>query len=198
MSLNIFAAWPIAIVGVSDRRVSDFGSKKALTNRSTKMTVFGCADAHVLRAIDGLITNRFLRLWLNAFDFTDSVTGTTRLKLTQAAMARIPVSVPPVNEQSRFVTRVEELLKRLDTARDHLSKVPVILKRFRHAVLAAACSGRLTEDWREGQGTTEDAQVLLSRILLGRKAQWESAQITKSSRRGTNPPCHAEGAVNVY
>ncbi len=26
MSLNIVAAWPIAIVGVSDRRVSDFGS----------------------------------------------------------------------------------------------------------------------------------------------------------------------------
>jgi hypothetical protein len=54
MSLNIIAAWPIAIVGVSDRRVSDFGSKKALTNRSTKMTVFGCADAHGVIVYNGI------------------------------------------------------------------------------------------------------------------------------------------------
>jgi hypothetical protein len=54
MSLNIVAAWPIGIVGVSDRRVSDFGSKKALTNRSTKMTVFGCADAHGLIVYNGI------------------------------------------------------------------------------------------------------------------------------------------------
>ena len=54
MSLNIVAAWPIAIVGVSDRRVSDFGSKKTLTNRSTKMTVFGCADAHGLIVYNGI------------------------------------------------------------------------------------------------------------------------------------------------
>ena len=54
MSLNIVAAWPIAIVAVSDRRVSDFGSKKALTNRSTKMTIFGCADAHGLIVYNGI------------------------------------------------------------------------------------------------------------------------------------------------
>src|SRR5437016_5590354 len=54
MSLNIVAAWPIAIVAVSDRRVSDFGSKKALTNRSTKMTIFGCADAHGVIVYNGI------------------------------------------------------------------------------------------------------------------------------------------------
>jgi hypothetical protein len=54
MSLNIVAAWPIAIVGVSDRRVTQFVSKKARTNRSTKMTVFGCADAHGLIVYNGI------------------------------------------------------------------------------------------------------------------------------------------------
>jgi hypothetical protein len=54
MSLNIVAAWPTAIIGVSDRRVSDFGSKNTLTNRSTKMTVFGCANAHGLIVYNGI------------------------------------------------------------------------------------------------------------------------------------------------
>jgi hypothetical protein len=45
MSLNIIAAWPIAIVAVSDRRLTGFASERIQTNRSTKMTVFGCADA---------------------------------------------------------------------------------------------------------------------------------------------------------
>lgn len=54
MSLNIIAAWPIAIVAVSDRRLTDFVSKAIRTNRSTKMTVFGCADAHGVIVYNGI------------------------------------------------------------------------------------------------------------------------------------------------
>jgi type I restriction enzyme S subunit len=110
--------------------------------------------AHVLRAVVGLTTNRFLKFWLDAFDFSDYVTGSTRLKLTQNAMTRIPVSLPPANEQRRIVQNIEHLLRRVTVARDHLSRVRMILKRFRQAVLAAACSGRLTEDARDSQDQT--------------------------------------------
>lgn len=54
MSCNIVSAWPIAIVGISDRRVTEFVSKKPKTNRSTKMTLFGCADAHGLIVYNGI------------------------------------------------------------------------------------------------------------------------------------------------
>jgi type I restriction enzyme S subunit len=40
------------------------------------------------------------------------------------------------------------LLVLVDAARAHLAKVPLILKRFRQSVLAAACTGRLTQAWR--------------------------------------------------
>jgi type I restriction enzyme, S subunit len=43
-------------------------------------------------------------------------------------------------------------LGRVDTGLEHLNRVPDILKRFRQAVLAAATSGELTEDWRSEQG----------------------------------------------
>ena len=52
-------------------------------------------------------------------------------------------------EQKRIVAKVEEVLGRATAARERLAKAPAILKRFRQAVLAAACSGRLTEEWRQ-------------------------------------------------
>jgi type I restriction enzyme, S subunit len=58
-------------------------------------------------------------------------------------------ALPPLAEQKRIVAKVEELLERANAARERLRRVPEILKRFRQAVLAEACSGQLTEDWRE-------------------------------------------------
>ena len=46
------------------------------------------------------------------------------------------------------MAKVEEVLARVNAARERLAKLPSILKRFRQSVLAAACSGRLTADWR--------------------------------------------------
>jgi type I restriction enzyme, S subunit len=114
--------------------------------------------AHVLRAIVGLTDNRFLKFWLDVFDFSEYVTGSTRLKLTQTAMKRIPVSLPPLPEQRRIAQMVEDLLGHVSSAREHLVRVPMILKRFRQAVLASACSGRLTEDWRRTDGNQSATQ----------------------------------------
>lgn len=112
--------------------------------------------AHVLRAVDGLTTNHFIKWALDATDFTDHVNGTTRLKLTQAAMRSSPTLLPPLAEQKRIVAKVEEVLARVNAARERLAKLPTILKRFRQSVLAAACSGRLTADWREQHGGEGD------------------------------------------
>lgn len=59
------------------------------------------------------------------------------------------VPIPPPNEQFRIVSKLENLLSKVDSCRNRLEKLPLILKRFRQSVLAAACSGRLTADWRE-------------------------------------------------
>lgn len=67
--------------------------------------------------------------------------------------------LPPLNEQRRIVAKLEELLTRVDASQQRLAKIPVILKRFRQAVLAAACSGRLTADWREEKGFGEGEEL---------------------------------------
>jgi type I restriction enzyme S subunit len=56
---------------------------------------------------------------------------------------------PPFAEQQRIVTSVEALLAHVTAAGDRLNRVQLFMKKFRQAVLAAACSGRLTGGWRE-------------------------------------------------
>lgn len=76
-------------------------------------------------------------------------TGTTFKELSGAAASKLPLIIAPLNEQKHIADKLDVLLKRVDTCRERLDNVPIILKRFRHSVLAAATSGALTEDWRE-------------------------------------------------
>ncbi len=74
------------------------------------------------------------------------------------------ISLPPKKEQDRIVAKLEGLLGEVDACRKRLERIPLILKRFRQSVLAAACSGRLTEDWRKSQSKAETGHSLLERI----------------------------------
>ena len=121
--------------------------------------------AHVLKAIDGLSDFRFIESYLNSFDYKESVTGSTRLKLTQAAMRSIPVCLPPYNEQKRIADKLDTVLARVDACRDRLDRIPAILKRFRQSVLAAATSGKLTEDWRQENELFERS---LGKLFIGK------------------------------
>lgn len=93
--------------------------------------------AHVLRSKGD---NRFLCYYLNHFDFHDYVSGTTRLKLTQEQMKKIPVPVLPIEEQQRIVARIEELFSQLDDAEATLQKTKAQLQIYRRAVLQEAFS----------------------------------------------------------
>jgi type I restriction enzyme S subunit len=86
----------------------------------------------------------------------DQVTGSAITRLTLEIIRKSEIPTPPLPEQKRIVARVEELLSSVNAARDRLARVPAILKRFRQAVLAAACEGRLTREYRPEE-TAEDA-----------------------------------------
>jgi type I restriction enzyme S subunit len=70
-------------------------------------------------------------------------------------MNQIPVRLAPLNEQRRIVAKLETLLGKVDTCQKRLGKIPVILKRFRQSILAAASSGRLSNDWRAGNNISD-------------------------------------------
>ena len=62
----------------------------------------------------------------------------------------------PIQEQRRIVAKLEKLLGKVDRCQQRLSKISVLLKNFRQSVLAAACSGKLTADWRDERGAEMD------------------------------------------
>jgi type I restriction enzyme S subunit len=81
----------------------------------------------------------------------DRITGSTTPHLFQKDIRQFELVIPPLAEQQRIVAKLEALLARVNAARQQLAKVPAILKRFRQSVLAAACSGRLTAEWRDAK-----------------------------------------------
>src|SRR3990170_5592926 len=88
------------------------------------------------------------------------------INLSFASNTEIPLA--PLNEQRRIVAKLEKLLHRVDTCKERLEKIPAILKRFRQSILATACSGRLTADWREKSPNVESAKTLLDKIKVSR------------------------------
>ncbi|RKH58872.1 restriction endonuclease subunit S [Corallococcus llansteffanensis] len=140
--------------------------------------------AHVLRAIEAVADRRYLVGYLNVFDYNGFVTGSTRLKLTQAAMRSIPVAVAPLPEQKRIADNLDALLARVDACRERLDRVPSILKRFRQSVLAAATSGELTREWRDERGVDGDWPVI---DLESVAADFSYGSAAKSAKVGKVP-----------
>ena len=114
--------------------LSAFASKAYIISGKTWVN----NHAHVLRS---KTNNKFLCYYLNSFNYKGYVSGTTRLKLTQASMKRIPIPVPPLPEQERIVARIEELFSELDKAVETLKKTKEQLAVYRQAVLKEAFDG---------------------------------------------------------
>jgi type I restriction enzyme S subunit len=83
-------------------------------------------------------------------------TGTTVKGIRLEDVRSLKIDVPPAGEQKRLADKLDAILTRVDACRERLDNVPVILKRFRQALLAAATSGKLTEEWRAEQGKSEE------------------------------------------
>jgi type I restriction enzyme S subunit len=148
--------------------------------------------AHILRGISGLMENRLLAHQLNGADFQPHVSGSTRLKLTSAAMRRIPLLLPPIHEQARIVEKLEELLSDLDAGVAELKAAQRKLAQYRQSLLKAAVEGTLTADWRAARARSGEPQEtgadLLQRILTERRARWEAKQLAKYAEQGKTPP----------
>ena len=98
--------------------------------------------AHVLKS---KTNNKFLCYYLNCFNYKGYVSGTTRLKLTQGEMKKIKIPTPPVEEQERIVSRIEELFSEIDSGVETLLKTKEQLCVYKQAVLKEAFVGKFTE-----------------------------------------------------
>jgi type I restriction enzyme S subunit len=126
------------------------------------------ADCFCIRSNEDLVDRRFLAYYFatprvrNAL--IDQIHGATRPRINTSQLRQLDILLPPHSEQQRIARRLVELLGKVQTSRARLDNIPDILKRFRQAVLAAACTGRLSADWRSKHGNIENAKSLLARL----------------------------------
>lgn len=127
--------------------------------------------AHILRAKS---SNRFLCHYLNHISYEGHVTGTTRLKLTQGALKKIPVALPSGEVQDEIVAKIETLFSELEKGIESLKTARQQLKAYRQAVLKHAFEGKLTEQWRQqNPDKLESPQQLLARVQQEREQRYQ-------------------------
>lgn len=109
---------------------------------------------------------------------SQSFTGSTIKHFPLVALNAYKVPVPPASEQRRIADKLDTVLARVDAVNDRLARVAPLLKRFRQSVLAAATSGKLTEEWRVCRPFSAQAK------LLGEVGA-VTGGLTKNSKRET-------------
>jgi type I restriction enzyme, S subunit len=132
---------------------------------------FGSTEFHVLRS-NGLVLPEYVYHFIRQEHFrregAENMTGSVGQKRVPAGwVGNVEFPLPPLAEQKRIVAKVEELLVRVNAARARLAKAPALLKRFRQSVLAAACSGQLTADWRSGAADSNGLPDTWTETTLG-------------------------------
>lgn len=98
-------------------------------------------------------------------DLEQCFTGSTIKHFPREAVLRYGFPVAPADEQKRIVAKIDALMAEADTIRARLARAPFILAQFRRAVLVAACTGKLTAEWRAGVTPQDSIDDLLTQIV---------------------------------
>lgn len=112
------------------------------------------AIAHCDPFIDRDYLFWLLRFWRERLQ--DLGKGGTQANISQTVLKAVRVPIAPLAEQRRIVAKLDAILTKVRAARDRFARVRRVLESFRRSVLAAACDGRLTKEWRTNRGVLGD------------------------------------------
>lgn len=108
--------------------------------------------------------------------------------LSSKTVNEILLPLPPQNEQTRIVEKLEELLSDLDAGVAELKTAQTKLIQYRQSLLKSAVEGSLTADWRHNNTVSETGEHLLQRILKERRQRWETQKLADFEAKGKKPP----------
>jgi type I restriction enzyme S subunit len=125
---------------------------------------------------------------------SDFVRGTTRQRISRKNLGTLTLQVPDVDAQMAIASVVDRIEAQRGRALQRVEAGRVAVEHARHAVLAAACSGRLTDDWREANPDV-NADALQSRLIEGgpprrggRADATEARGLTSEAQLELRPP----------
>ncbi len=124
-------------------------------------------------------------------DLIEQGKGGAQSNISQGIIRDTMFPLPPLPEQRRIVAEIEKQFTRLEAGVAALRRVQANLKRYRAAVLKAACEGRLVpteaalqsgsgvpplgsgKKRQDAASTFETGETLLARILTERRQNWQ-------------------------
>ncbi|MDL0433011.1 restriction endonuclease subunit S [Marinobacter sp. TBZ242] len=93
------------------------------------------------------------------------------------------IALPPLAEQKVIADKLDTLLAQVENTKARLERIPQILKRFRQSVLAAAVSGRLTEEWRgKSEYKSLDLGLEKSGEVIFCPEDWQMTTLTEACK----------------
>ena len=99
-------------------------------------------------------------------EIEDKAYGGAQPNISPKIIEEIIIGLPPLPEQQRIVAKLDTLFGHLNAMKTRLERIPQLLKEFRQKVLTQAVTGKLTEEWREGQELEEWGTEALGNLLL--------------------------------
>lgn len=157
----------------------------------------GSSEFYVLRPHCSDISQKLLFALIKTHAFMQegatNMTGAVGLRrVPKSFVETFPIALPPAAEQKEIADRLDKLLAQVEATQARLARIPDIIKRFRQSVLAAAVSGKLTEEWRQKNHTlnkislTEiDSYWALQHLKIGKKRP--TLNITKTFSLNETP-----------
>lgn len=101
-------------------------------------------DVAVVRIARGDVNSKYVMYMINSPRFRNEImkyeSGTTRKRISRKNLDKIEFEIPPLAEQNRVVSRIEELFSELDNGVETLRKTKQQLAVYRQAVLKDAFS----------------------------------------------------------
>lgn len=140
----------------SSTNVIPAGTPIVATRMSLGKIVTASFDSAINQDLKALFVNLnvekpYLVYWYRSIaNLIESLgTGTTVKGIRLEILKGLEFPLPPLAEQKVIADKLDELLAQVESTKARLDAIPAILKSFRQSVLAAAVSGKLTEEWRE-------------------------------------------------
>lgn len=119
--------------------------------------------------------------------------------ISQDKLGQLVLPLAPEPEQKRIADKLDTVLSRVDAVSARLARVAPLLKRFRQSVLAAATSGRLTEDWRSTVPAQRAAIELERYLALRAKSEKKPpAQPDKTNWKKVVPDSWVVASVHQF
>lgn len=158
-------------------------------NRRALLPTEALVDNNVMGAkAKAGIDDRYLFYFFKSLKLGELAQATTVPAVRSSDIAAIDVPIAPTREQSRIVSKLDELFSRIDEGERALERVSMLVERYRQSVLKAAVTGELTRAWREElKDKLESGEALLARILKARRDAWEKAELEKMKAKGITP-----------